>query len=57
MHDGNESGPQEHGAAAEAGQAAVPVRRILMGHSMGAVCAVAEAIKHPEASLMLISLC
>ncbi|KAK9792730.1 hypothetical protein WJX73_009891 [Symbiochloris irregularis] len=44
-------------AAAESNAAAHPVRRILMGHSMGAVSAVAEAIKRPEglAALVLVS--
>ena len=45
------AGPEEEGLAAQAGQAARAVRRVLIGHSMGAVCAVAEAIKHPEVSL------
>lgn len=40
------SGGRACAEAAGAGQ----VRRVLIGHSMGAVCAVAEAIKHPEAS-------
>lgn len=30
-----------------------PVSRILMGHSLGAVCAAAEAIKHPEVGLLV----
>ena len=42
-----EADPSE-AAAAKSNAAAKPVRRILMGHSMGAVSAVAEAIKRPE---------
>ena len=52
MPDGNEAGPEEQGAAAEAGQAAPAVTRVLMGHSMGCVCAVAEAIKNPEVGMI-----
>lgn len=48
--------PAEAEAAAAGGNAAAQlVRRVFMGHSMGAVSAVAEAIKRPEVCLLLQS--
>ncbi|KAK9817223.1 hypothetical protein WJX72_011250 [[Myrmecia] bisecta] len=45
--------PLKQGAASET-QGAAPVRRVLMGHSLGAACAAAEAIQDPQGLSALI---
>lgn len=43
-------------ADAESATAVPQARRVLMGHSLGAACAVAEAIAHPEVSSVFLTL-